>query len=44
MQIPDDRRVAETYSVGKLACEAVPGYDVYFIELWQKIEKKLLIK
>jgi MinD superfamily P-loop ATPase len=41
-EIPDDRRIAEAYSVGKLACDAVPGYDTYFSELWKKINTPLL--
>ncbi len=36
-EIPDDRRVAEAYSIGKLAAETIPGYDKYFYDLWKKI-------
>ncbi len=40
-EIPDDRRVAQAYSNGMLACEAVPGYDRQFAHLWERIEKEL---
>lgn len=36
-EIPDDRRVAEAYSIGKLAAKTIPGYDKYFYDLWKKI-------
>jgi len=32
-EIPDDRRIAEAYSRGELACEAVDGYDAVFVKL-----------
>ena len=37
-EIPDDRRVAEAYSIGKLASETVPGYDECFQNLWKAIQ------
>lgn len=40
-EIPDDRRVAEAYSIGKLAAETIPGYDNYFHDLWKKIRNHL---
>jgi MinD superfamily P-loop ATPase len=36
-EIPDDRRVAEAYSQGKLAAEAVPGYEERFAELLERV-------
>ena len=41
-EIPDDRRVAEAYSIGKLAAETIPEYDRYFTKLWNKIEKRAI--
>ncbi|HUW32170.1 MAG TPA: ATP-binding protein [Planctomycetota bacterium] len=32
-EIPDDRRIAEAYSRGELACQAVDGYDAVFVKL-----------
>jgi MinD superfamily P-loop ATPase len=37
-EIPDDRRVAEAYSRGEMACEALPQYRRVFSELLEKIE------
>jgi len=37
-EIPDDRRVAEAYSRGELASNAVSGYDKRFAELWKHIQ------
>jgi len=37
-EIPDDRKVAEAYSRGELACEALPRYRRLFLELLEKIE------
>jgi MinD superfamily P-loop ATPase len=39
-EIPDDRRVAEAYSNGLLACDAVLGYDAYVTQLWQRIQRQ----
>ena len=39
-EIPDDRRVAEAYSIGKLAVETMPEYDRHFTKLWIKIKKR----
>ncbi len=35
--IPDDRRVAEAYSLGRLAVDAVPGYALLFDRLYRDI-------
>ena len=40
-EIPDDRRVAEAYSNGRLAAENIPGYDKRFKELWHKLESHI---
>ncbi|MBN1546122.1 MAG: ATP-binding protein [Syntrophaceae bacterium] len=37
MEIPDDRRVAEVYSRGKLVVEEIPEYRRIFEDLWRKI-------
>jgi MinD superfamily P-loop ATPase len=36
-EIPDDRRIAEAYSRGAIACEAVPGYSRVFETLLDEI-------
>ncbi len=36
-EIPDDRRVAEAYSRGALAVDALPGYRAMFLKLFNKI-------
>lgn len=43
-EIPDDRRVAEAYSIGRLAAETIPEYDTHFKKLWNKIGGKVRIK
>ncbi|MBN1938451.1 MAG: ATP-binding protein [Candidatus Aminicenantes bacterium] len=35
-EIPDDRRIAETYSRGRLVVEALPEYRNTFSDLWKK--------
>lgn len=39
LEIPEDRRVAEAYSQGLLACEAVPGYRERFEGLLLRVEE-----
>ena len=36
-EIPDDRRVAEAYSRGELAADALPEYRGVFAQLWDRI-------
>jgi len=38
-EIPDDRKVAEAYSIGKMASEAVPGFDEHFKKLWIRVQE-----
>jgi MinD superfamily P-loop ATPase len=38
-RIPDDRRIAEAYSVGELAVSAVPGAFDLFVGLWQRLAR-----
>ena len=38
LEIPDDRRVAETYSRGELMVDSLPEYQRHFAQLWQAIE------
>ena len=38
-EIPDDRRVAEAYSQGRLAAEAVPGYRELFVDLLEQVSR-----
>lgn len=37
LDIPDDRRIAEAYSEGKLIVDALPEYQAHFERLWQAI-------
>jgi MinD superfamily P-loop ATPase len=37
LEIPDDRQLAEAYSRGVLACDALPQYDALFAELWDTL-------
>lgn len=38
LEIPDDRRIAEAYSRGKLTIDALPEYRAHFERLWENIE------
>ena len=40
-EIPDDRRVAEAYSIGKIAAETITEYEDHFKKLWHTIVKLL---
>lgn len=37
LEIPDDRRIAEAYSQGRMAVDAVPTLRRDFLELWNKV-------
>lgn len=37
LEIPDDRRIAETYSRGELVVEALPEYRGHFLRLWERM-------
>jgi len=39
VEIPDDRRVAEAYSRGETAIDAVPGYERTFLGLWDAVRQ-----
>jgi MinD superfamily P-loop ATPase len=41
MKLPDDRKITEAYSVGKIVIDAVPKYRKNFINLCENIYKKL---
>jgi len=41
LEIPDDRRIAEAYSHGQMAVDAVPEYKEVFSELWNKVVERL---
>ena len=36
-EIPDDRRIAEAYSRGEMACKAIPQYGSLFVQLHSDI-------
>jgi MinD superfamily P-loop ATPase len=38
-EIPDDRRVAEAYSRGETAVDAVPGCERVFLDLWDGVRR-----
>ncbi|MGC9454065.1 MAG: ATP-binding protein [Phycisphaerae bacterium] len=40
-ELGDDRRVAEAYSRGEAACEAVPGYRELYEELLQRVTRSV---
>ena len=41
MEVPDDRRIAEAYSVGKMAVDVLPDYRQLFIDLYENISKRM---
>ena len=40
-EVPDDRRIAEAYSVGKMIVDVLPDYKKVFVGLYENISKKL---
>jgi len=38
LEIPDDRRIAEAYSVGEMVIEALPGYQEKFADLCERLK------
>jgi MinD superfamily P-loop ATPase len=40
-EIPDDRRVAEAYSRGEMACDVIPQYRNLYGDLLTKLEKRV---
>jgi len=40
-EIPDDRRVAEAYSRGEMAVNAVPGFERMFLSLWDALRRSV---
>ena len=41
VEIPDDRKVAEAYSRGEMAVDAVPGLDRLFEDVFHRVRKSL---
>lgn len=41
LELPDDRRVAEAYSRGEMAVQALPEWQAVFATLWTRLEEKL---
>ena len=41
LKIPDDRRIAEAYSVGKMIVDVLPAYKKDFAGLYESISKRL---
>jgi len=40
-EVPDDRRIAEAYSVGKMIVDVLPDYKKEFVGLYENISKRL---
>ena len=40
--VPDDRKIAEAYSVGKMIIDVLPEYKEGFIELFENISKQIV--
>jgi len=40
-RIPDDRRVAEAYSRGEMACDAIPKYRNLYAHLLTELETRI---
>ena len=40
LEIPDDRRIAEAYSVGKMIIEVLPEYGKDFLHLYERVSKR----
>lgn len=40
LEIPNDRRIAEAYSEGRLIVDALPEYRAHFARLWQAIAQE----
>jgi MinD superfamily P-loop ATPase len=41
LEIPDDRRIAEAYSVGKMIVDVLPEYGKDFTGLYERVSKRL---
>jgi len=41
LDVPDDRRIAEAYSVGKMIVDVLPDYQKEFIDLYESVSKRL---
>jgi len=40
-EVPDDRRIAEAYSVGKMIVDVLPDYRKNFADLYENVSKRL---
>ena len=40
VEIPDDRQVAEAYSRGEMACDAIPKYRELYSDLLNSLTKR----
>jgi len=40
-EVPDDRRIAEAYSVGKMIVDVLPDYKKDFVSLYESVSKRL---
>jgi len=40
-EVPDDRRIAEAYSVGKMIIDVLPDYKKDFEGLYESVSKRL---
>ena len=42
LEVPDDRRIAEAYSVGKMIIEVLPEYKKEFLDLYESVSRKVI--
>ena len=40
-EVPDDRRIAEAYSIGKMIVDILPDYKKNFVGLYKSVSKRL---
>jgi len=40
LEIPDDRRIAEAYSVGNMIVDVLPEYQKEFLGLYESVSKR----
>jgi MinD superfamily P-loop ATPase len=43
LKIPDDRRIAETYSTGNMIVDVLPEYRNNFLRLYESITQKMQV-
>ena len=41
-EVPDDRRIAEAYSIGQMIVDVLPDYKQGFVDLYENVSKRLI--